>query len=134
MDQVPPPEKKSEYEWTAAKSNPPIGSSYLTHLLDCPEDAHDDRTCVDRIPKKMKDVLQFSYGGENRGWGIYFEEEPNPATTFLFVSGIGVLASLVFGTWWNVGHHDMQGAWGVASYIIVVVNFVLFVVQAGKII
>lgn len=51
-DQLPPPEKRTEYEWKEAKTLPPVGSRWLMHLLDCPEDASDDIACIEHSPRK----------------------------------------------------------------------------------
>jgi hypothetical protein len=88
-NRLPPQEKKTEYEWKEAKTISPIGSRWLMHLLDCPEDASDDIAYIEHFPKKAKDMLQFSRGGENKGWGIYFEEGPQMTGIVFSVSTLG---------------------------------------------
>jgi hypothetical protein len=62
-------------------------------------------------------MLEFPPGGENMGWGIYFEEVPILSGIAIWLSMTGLLASLAFGVCWNVIQHDIQGAWGFASWI-----------------
>jgi hypothetical protein len=124
---VPPVEKITEYEWEMTKLVPPVGSRWMMHLFDCPHDASDDISCVQRFPKKLRGMLEFSRGGENKGWGIYFEEDLVVFSRFpALVSMTGVVASLVFGVYWNITQQDIQGAWGVASWITSVVPLILF--------
>lgn len=101
------------------------------HLLDHPEDASDSKICVDRIPKKLKDMLQFTHDGENRGWGVYFDEESDLTTVVRLISLLGICASLVFGTWWNVARHDIQGAWGVASWMVTAIGMISFTIRTS---
>jgi hypothetical protein len=42
---------------------------------------------------------------------------------------IGIILSLAFGIYWNVTRGDIQGAWGVASWIVAVVALTLFLLQ-----
>ena len=130
-DRLPPSTKKTEYEWKETKTLPPIGSRWLMHLFDCPEDASDDIACIEHFPKKIQGRLEFAHGGENKGWGLYLEEGPELIVFVLALSALGVLGSLVFGTWWNVQMQDIQGAWGVASWIVGAVGMILFALHAA---
>jgi lipid-A-disaccharide synthase-like uncharacterized protein len=72
-------------------------------------------------------MLEFSRGGENKGWGIYFEEELAIYSRFpALFSMCGVIASLVVLVYWDVTRDDLQGASGVASWMVSAAPLVLF--------
>jgi hypothetical protein len=96
------------------------------YLFDRPEDASDDIVYIEHFPKNIKEMLQFARAGENKGWGLYLEEGPELTVYIVLLSVLGVLGSLVFGTWWNIEKEDIQGAWGVASWIAGATGMILF--------
>ena len=53
-----------------------------------------------------------------KGWGLYYEEGWNIGVIILVTAGVVTLGSLLFGVCWTVLKDDIQGAWGVSSYMV----------------
>lgn len=85
------------------------------HLFLHPECFGDgkDARILEQFPKKLHGEL----AGPVYGWGIYFKESWNweLVKSILIVY---MLASLAFGMAWWLGKDDIQGAFGVAGYIV----------------
>lgn len=129
---IPPPEKREvEYEWDpeVTLTLPPIGSNWMMHIFDCPEDASDSQICVTRFPKKLRDRLEF--GRDERGWGIYFEDSRHWGIIVVCITIVGFFGSLAFGIYWNVVMKDIQGAWGVAGWMVAAIGLLLFALHAS---
>lgn len=91
---------------------PPVGSTYLLHLFQHPEDYEHENLTYVRVPKKNGPL------DTGKGWGINLCEG-FPAERVLVFMLIGFsLASLVFAiAWFCKEKHDIQGAFSVAQWI-----------------
>jgi len=101
-----------DYEFQPNDLVPPVGSNYLMHLFRHPEDYDGELVAYLRTPKK-RGRLEFGVG-----WGINLVEGFLPERVWAFVVGFFALCSLVFAiTWACRKGDDVQGAFGVASWI-----------------
>lgn len=80
--------------------------------------AEEETTILDQIPKRMCGKLEADGQVLTEGWGLYYEEEWNICLVILGIAGAVVGGSLVFGVCWTVLKDDIQGAWGVSSYMV----------------
>lgn len=91
---------------------PPLGGNYLIHLLKHPQDYEQERIAYERIPKRRSKLP----AGEC-GWGIELVETllvDRVWAVLLLLFGVG---SGVFATVWAVTEHDIEGAFGIASWV-----------------
>ena len=51
------------------------------------------------------------------GWGLHFVEGLNRALAVTVVFAVSLLLGVVFAVCWTVWRQDIQGAFGVASYV-----------------
>ncbi|KAH6613828.1 hypothetical protein C7974DRAFT_321479, partial [Boeremia exigua] len=98
---------------------PPILPSQLLHYSTHPElIAANETTVLDQMPKRMCGELEATGHLLTEGWGLYYEEDWNTSLILVVVTSVIVLASLLFGICWTVVRSDIQGAWGVSSYMV----------------
>jgi len=120
FDCIPPEAQKDNYLYRPmpAEFEPPIGKNQMRHLYDYPDHADDLPVCYSRVPRKLRERLCAAPGiGRNDGWGICFIEGVSwPRVCALGLAG--VLASTMFGIVWTVVKDDIQGGFGVASYML----------------
>ncbi|KAI1736294.1 hypothetical protein F4680DRAFT_461201 [Xylaria scruposa] len=96
---------------------PPIGPNLLTHLLENPDHADVTMFLYKRFPKKLRGQLEACpTKGSSIGWGVEFVEGVN--SYVVFVSGfLGFLFSLLFAVAWSAARGDVQGGFGIASFL-----------------
>jgi hypothetical protein len=120
FDCIPPEAQKDNYLYRPmpAEFVPPIGKNQMRHLYDHPDHADDLPVCYSRVPRKLRERLSAAPGiGRSDGWGICFIEGVSwPRVCALGLAG--VLASTLFGVTWTVVQKDIQGGFGVASYML----------------
>jgi hypothetical protein len=120
FDCIPPEAQKDNYLYRPmpAEFEPPIGKNQMRHLYDHPDHADDLPVCYSRVPRKLRERLSAAPGiGRSDGWGICFIEGVSwPRVCALGLAG--VLASTIFGVVWTVVQKDIQGGFGVASYML----------------
>ena len=98
---------------------PLIPPEYLASLLTCPTDVHEQDTWIlDQMPKRTRDELRGQIGQPAEGWGIYHEEGLDRDMITLAILVVFILASVLFGILWSRFHFDIQGAFGVSSYMV----------------
>lgn len=83
------------------------------HLIDKRE-----RSVLNQLPKRLCGQLQANGEEPAEGWGLYYEEGLNVFLIVNLVVWTSIVASLFFGIPWTVFRSDMQGAWGVSSWIV----------------
>lgn len=92
---------------------PPVGSTYLLHLLHHPQDYENEHIAYDRMPKLVSGRL----GPGDCGWGVELVETFLADRVWGIVLVVFGLGSLVFGSVWAATKRDLQGAFGIAAWV-----------------
>lgn len=121
---VPPITVNHDYDFTPNDLLPPVGGRYLLHLFKHPQEYDDEVVAYLSIPKKS-DRLHHGIG-----WGITLTEGYLPERIWLFVLFTFVLFGCIFAVVWTVKEHDIQGAFGVASFLTTLAGMALGFAQA----
>jgi hypothetical protein len=103
---------------------PPVGSTYLLHLFQHPEDYDGELITYLRSPKR-RERLEFGLG-----WGINLVEgflARKVWMTIMLAFGVG---SVVFAALWTIQKGDVQGAFGVAGWILTLAALIVGGLQA----
>ena len=103
---------------------PPVGSTYLLHLFKHPSDYDTELITYLRSPKRRE---RLEYG---MGWGInlvegFLAQKVWVCVMLAFGAGSGVFAIL-----WTLQRGDVQGAFGVASWVVTLAGLVFGALQA----
>ncbi|TLD36668.1 hypothetical protein E2P81_ATG02450 [Venturia nashicola] len=115
----------STYEYAPTDLSPPVGSNYLMHLFKHPEDYDDELITYLRTPKR-RDRLEIG-----TGWGLELVEGFLAERVWGAIAGIFLLGSLVFAIVWATRKGaDLQGAFGVAGWMVAVAGLVVAWAQA----
>jgi hypothetical protein len=105
------------------------------HMLTSPECIDPKETFVlDQIPKRTKGELRGIAGRPADGWGINFQEGWDVDLLIGTVLTVFLVASLLFAVLWSHFKLDVQGAFGVSSYMVTAVGIFVawFANRAGK--
>jgi len=122
LDCIPPETQRVNYRFKPLPDKyepPPIGKNRMRHLYDYPDHADEVLLdCFSKVPRKLREQLSVAPGvGSSEGWGICFVEGVSwPRVCALGLAG--GLASTMFGIVWTVVKDDVQGGFGVASYML----------------
>lgn len=122
-DNIPPESWSQEYRYNPipAELMPPIGSNYLMHIYQHPEDADLHALCLARFPKRVNERLHMGpYGVAKVGWGIHLAEGFALKKVWI-LGGIMTLASIVFGISWAALRKDIQGGFAVSAVVAMLV-------------
>ncbi|KAF9732571.1 hypothetical protein PMIN01_09429 [Paraphaeosphaeria minitans] len=112
------------YTFEAVDLIPPVGSHYLLHLFKHPEDYDGELITYLRAPKR-RERLEFGMG-----WGINLVEGFLAQKVWaVIIAGFGV-GSAVFAILWTIKKADVQGAFGVAGWLVTLATLVLGALQA----
>jgi hypothetical protein len=115
--------ERYHYDPCPWKGGKPVPNHIFMHMLDCPDPSSAD-AWMSRLPKKLKTSITYGTSAMSYGWGVHIDEGPNWAAIAwlnLLVLGLsGVAAGL-----WKYFENDFQGAFGFASWIVVVLDSVL---------
>ena len=133
LDDLPPEDKKDEYRYNPVPADiiPPVGENHMLHLISHPTHAEEDGFVLDRIPKKLKERLLVPPSrGTGLGWGIYFIEGWHFGVITLVAFAVLLAGSLAFLICWSVLEHDLQGASGVAAYMVAFLGLAIGSTQA----
>ena len=115
-DMVKEPNPQYVYD-PIPKQLPPIGSNYLKHWLQHPRGVPKERkSTLNQLPKKVGE-LTLNPDSMEVGWGIHFEDGFCWSSRGVFAMMLPIPASLLFGVLWSMLHSDVQGGFGVATYI-----------------
>ena len=129
---MPPDIRRDEYLYQPCDILPPIGEHMMAHFLHHPEHADTMAIACLRAPKKRKAKLTICpQQGTSVGWGIHFVEGWILFRVWLLILTLFLLGSLTFGIYWAVFEHDVQGAFGVAAYMVTLSGLVVGLVQAS---
>ncbi|KAI0115767.1 hypothetical protein GGR51DRAFT_546095 [Nemania sp. FL0031] len=97
---------------------PPIGPNLLMHLFENPDHADVTLFLYRRFPKKLRAQLEAcSMKGSSIGWGIEFVEGVDWYAVFV-LGCLGFLFCLVFAVAWSAAKGDVQGGFGIASFLL----------------
>ncbi|KAI4921132.1 uncharacterized protein J4E92_008118 [Alternaria infectoria] len=91
---------------------PPVGSTYLLHLFKHPQDYEGELITYLRSPKRRQ-RLEFGMG-----WGVHLVEGFLAQRVWAVMMGVCGLGSAVFAILWTVRKGDVQGAFGVAQWVL----------------
>ncbi|PMD58343.1 uncharacterized protein K444DRAFT_430978 [Hyaloscypha bicolor E] len=118
----PPPVKKC----------PPIGASHMMHLFtSCSAQPLDTSLYLRYIPKRKELALSFrpDLVDAITGWGLHFVEGLNSALAVTVMFSVSLVLGIVFAICWSVWKQDVQGAFGVASYVTSVITLAVMTWQ-----
>lgn len=89
------------------------------HMLSSPECINDQVTWVlEQLPKRTAGKLQERAKQPVEGWGIYYQEGIDWDMVIGAVFLLFLLGSLLFAILWTTLKMDIQGAFGVSSYMV----------------
>ncbi|KAI4660125.1 uncharacterized protein J4E79_005929 [Alternaria viburni] len=91
---------------------PPVGSTYLLHLFKHPQDYEGELITYLRSPKRRQ-RLEFGMG-----WGVHLVEGFLAQRVWAVMMSVCGLGSTVFAILWTVRQGDVQGAFGVAQWVL----------------
>jgi hypothetical protein len=103
---------------------PPVGSAYLLHLFKQPEDYDGEMITYLRSPKRRARLET------GMGWGINLVEGFLAQRMWAVVMAFFGIGSGVFAILWTVKEGDVQGAFGVAGWVVTFAGLVLGSLQA----
>ncbi|OJD36689.1 transcription factor c2h2 [Diplodia corticola] len=116
-----------EYDFEPHELVPPVGSQYLMHLFRHPEDYDNEFITYARAPKRRGARLDVGVG-----WGINLVEGFLADRVWLLVMVMFVLGSAVFAVVWACKRgEDVQGAFGVAGWMLTLATLVVGWAQAS---
>ncbi|EOA86604.1 uncharacterized protein SETTUDRAFT_153410 [Exserohilum turcica Et28A] len=104
----------SEHPYTFEPNDllPPVGSTYLVHLFQHPNDYDGELITYLRSPKRRQ-RLEFGMG-----WGVHLVEGFLAQRVWAVTMGICGLGSAAFAILWTIKKGDIQGAFGVAQWVL----------------
>jgi len=103
---------------------PPVGSTYLLHLFKHPNDYDGEMITYLRSPKRRQ-RLEFGMG-----WGIHLVEGFLAQRVWAVTMAIFTLGSAAFAILWTVKKGDVQGAFGVAQWVLGIAVLLVGALQA----
>lgn len=100
---------------------PPIPTNVFLHLLNSKR-SHVRDTWLNRLPKKLNssihhDPALLHSGCQAHGWGIHIIEGANKVA-IMWLTLVTVSVSFFFALLWAVFMRDVQGAFGIAAFIV----------------
>lgn len=102
----------------------------MAHFFHNPEHAMEASITCLRTPKKRKNKLEICpIQGTKVGWGIQIVEGWIISRIWLLALAFFLVGSLVFGVCWSIFEKDVQGAFGVAAYIVALLALLVGSVQ-----
>lgn len=100
-------------------------------MLSSPQCINEQETWVlEQLPKRTAGELLERIGQPAEGWGVYYQEGVDFDTIITVVFVAFLLASLLFAVLWTKFEMDIQGAFGVSSYMITAGGIVLAMVAS----
>jgi hypothetical protein len=108
------PQAPAQHPYTFEPNDllPPVGSTYLLHLFRHPNDYDGELITYLRSPKRRQ-RLEFGMG-----WGVHLVEGFLAQRVWGVMMGIFGLGSAVFAVLWTIKKDDLQGAFGVAQWVL----------------
>jgi hypothetical protein len=116
-DRVFPQGQDYAYQPIPSELFPPIGPNLMMQLFEDPSSLN---PCADsflqRLPKKMSGELDSNGMKMIVAWGICYREDWDWMRIWVALGVAFFPPSLLFGILWGIMRHDIQGAFGVASW------------------
>lgn len=112
------------YSFEPVDLMPPVGSAYLLHLFRHPEDYDGELITYLRSPKRRERLET------GMGWGINLVEGFLAQKVWAVVMACFGIGSAVFAAVWTIQKRDVQGAFGVAGWVVTLAGLVLGGLQA----
>ncbi|KNG46731.1 transcription factor c2h2 [Stemphylium lycopersici] len=103
---------------------PPVGSTYLLHLFQHPNDYDGELITYLRCPKRRQ-RLEFGMG-----WGVHLVEGFLAQRVWAVTMGVCGLGSAAFAILWTIKKDDIQGAFGVAQWVLGIAVLLVGAMQA----
>ncbi len=131
-DKLPPTVDEYDFMPPPLKKCPPIGASHMMHLFtSCTAQPLNTSLYLRHIPKRKDKALSFCADliDAQTGYGLHFVERKNSALAVTVMFIVSLIVGLVFGVWWTVRKQDIQGAFGVASYVTSVITLAVMAWQ-----
>jgi hypothetical protein len=114
---------------------PPVLSEELMHMLTSPQCIDVKETFVlQQLPTRTKRELKGTTGRPAKGWGKHFHEGWDFDLLIGLVLAVFLVGSLLFAVLWSHFKLDVQGAFGVSSYMVTASGICVawFANRAGK--
>ncbi|KAI8932449.1 hypothetical protein NX059_010635 [Plenodomus lindquistii] len=113
----PEPEKSqspSQHPYTFEPNDllPPVGSTYLLHLFEHPNDYDGELITYLRSPKRR---IRLDAG---MGWGVHLVDGFLAQKVWAVTVGIFGLGGAAFAVTWAIKKNDVQGAFGIAQWVL----------------
>ncbi|KAH7120863.1 hypothetical protein B0J11DRAFT_532793 [Dendryphion nanum] len=121
---TPKAPSEEPYSFEPVDLMPPVGSTYLLHLFKHPSDYDGELITYLRAPKR-RERLEFGMG-----WGINLVEGFLAQRVWLFLMTVFGVGSAIFAILWTIKKGDVQGAFGVAGWVVTLAGLVLGGLQA----
>jgi hypothetical protein len=103
---------------------PPVGSTYLLHLFKHPADYDGELITYLRSPKR-RSRLELGMG-----WGVHLVEGFLAQRVWAFTMAICGVGSAAFAIMWTIKKDDVQGAFGVAQWVLGIAVLLVGAIQA----
>jgi hypothetical protein len=122
---IPPPPKvepspSAEYRCIPGppETYPPVMSEQLIHMFNSPTCIDETETWIlDLLPKRICGEMRGKAGQPAEGWGIYYQAGWDRDMIAFVIFAVFLLGSLLFSILWSTFKMDVQGAFGVSSYM-----------------
>lgn len=96
---------------------PALGSDFLMHRFNNPEECLQDVLCLNQIPKRINETPTPGLQPDlYTGWGIHLEEGLD-IERMVFLLLVGFVTSTVFGIVWAVVKQSIQDGFSIAAFI-----------------
>jgi hypothetical protein len=132
-DKLPP--TTEEYDFAPPpppRKCPPIGATHMMHLFtQCSAAPRDTSFYFPHIPRRKEQALSFRPDliEGNTGWGLHFVEGLNSSLAVTVMFAVSLILGVVFAVCWSIWRKDVQGAFGVASYVTSVITLAVMTWQ-----
>ena len=90
-----------------------------------------DDWILQQLPKRICGKLQGQAGQPAEGWGVYYQEGWDRDLISVMIFSVFLVASVLFGALWSVFKFDIQGAFGIAAYMVAVCAALISLIAMG---
>ncbi|XPS71572.1 hypothetical protein M3J09_003751 [Ascochyta lentis] len=111
---------------------PPVPSEYLLLMFSNPNEVElTDDWVLRQLPKRTCGRLQGQAGQPAEGWGVYYQEGWDRDLISVMIFTVFLIASVLFGALWSMFKFDIQGAFGIAAYMVAVCAALIPLIAMG---